>query len=290
MITIEESIPTKSENYRISEDIFFIQFNDVSFYIEDEEQENFFFCILKNLFSDINIERIFPLNGKDNVIEQSQLNVGNKKKVFIVDRDFDDIFNRLVAQPNLFYLDRYSIENHLLEEGAFIKYIISEKPKLKISDVKSSLKFEKKMKRIFSSLDKVINLHLVVQFICPQLPNVALSHERFFQFNAGSFIQRTAEISQYEQRIKTEITNIDRRLTVNGQVKNLKKNIINLKTYDLYLKHIPGKYLIRMIKQIVESEFGLVSRNADSFNYRIAEKCHFESLEDLKDRINNHLN
>ena len=41
MISIEESIPTKSDSYRIGEDVFFYQFNDVSFYVEDAEQENF---------------------------------------------------------------------------------------------------------------------------------------------------------------------------------------------------------------------------------------------------------
>ena len=115
MITLEESIPAKNQNYRLAEDIFYFQFNDVSFYIEDEDQENFFFCVLKNLFSDIKIEKIFPLNGKDNVIRESTNNLGNKKKVYIVDKDFDDILCRIKTNDNLFYLERYSIENHLIE-------------------------------------------------------------------------------------------------------------------------------------------------------------------------------
>ena len=32
MISIEESIPTKSDSYRIGEDVFFYQFNDVFHY------------------------------------------------------------------------------------------------------------------------------------------------------------------------------------------------------------------------------------------------------------------
>ncbi len=290
MITPEESIPNKSENYRSSEDIFFIQFNDVSFYIEDEDQENFFFCILKNLFPDIQIEKIFPLNGKDNVIEESQENLRDKKKVFIVDKDFDDIFNRLLNQPNLFYLDRYSIENHLLEEDAIIEYIKGENPKLKTGAVKSNLEFDKKLKKVFKSLKKIINLHLVVQFSCPHLSNVSLNHERFIQFKNGNFLYKTNEINQYEQRIETEIKKIDGRYTLKGQIKKVKEDVVNLKSFDLYLQHIPGKYTVKMMKQVVESEFNLPSRNIDSFNYRIAEKCSFESLEDLKDKIKIHIN
>lgn len=290
MITQEESIPSKSENYRNSEDVFYVQFNDVSFYIEDEEQENFFFCILKNLFPDIRIDKIFPLNGKDNVIDESKENIGNKKKVFIVDKDFDDIFNRLINQPNLFYLDRYSIENHLLEEDAVVQYIIGESPKLKRPAVKSLLKFEEKLNTVFNNLEKIVNLHLVVQYNCPHLPNVSLNHERFIQFNRGYFIHRTNQINQYEQRIETEIKQVDGRYTLNGQIRKIKKDFIHIKTFDLYLKHIPGKYVIRMIKQVVESEFSLASRNIDSFNYRIAEKCNFRSLNNLKTSINSYIN
>lgn len=91
MITLEESIPTKNDGYLIAEDVFFIQFNEISFFIEDTEQENFYYNILKKLFPSIQIEKIFPLNGKDNVIEDCKKNIGNKNKIYLVDKDFDDI-------------------------------------------------------------------------------------------------------------------------------------------------------------------------------------------------------
>ena len=113
MITIEESIPTKNDAYKLGLDIFYVQFNEIFFYIEDEDQENFYFCILKKLFPDVVFEKIFPLGGKNAVIEESEKYLIDKKKVFIVDKDYDDILNRLVRNPNLFYLDRYSIENYV---------------------------------------------------------------------------------------------------------------------------------------------------------------------------------
>lgn len=70
MITIEQSIPTKSDAFLKGIDIFYTQFNDVNFYIEDEDQENFYHSILKKLFPEIRLDKIFPLRGKDNVLEK----------------------------------------------------------------------------------------------------------------------------------------------------------------------------------------------------------------------------
>ena len=48
MVTLADSMPTKSDAFLKGIDIFYLQFNDVDFYIEDEEQENFYFEIFKN--------------------------------------------------------------------------------------------------------------------------------------------------------------------------------------------------------------------------------------------------
>lgn len=284
MISIEDSIPSKSDTYRIGEDVFFFQFNDVSFYVEDEEQENFFFCILKRLFPEIRIERIFPLGGKDNVIEEAEKNQGDKKKVFIVDKDFDDLLNKIVHYDNLFYLDRYSIENYLLEQDAFINYIISEKPKLKRANIENQLNIETCLTDIFNVLKELVYLHIIVQNKCSQIKNVSLNHERFVRFINNSFETRNDQINNYKQYITNELSKIDRRLTLMGQMRSIKK-IVLLKTNANCMIHVPGKYTIKMLKQMIESLFGLSSRNTESFSYHIAEKSEFISLQSLKEQV-----
>lgn len=281
MITIEESIPTRNTNYRLAEDIFYLQFNEISFFIEDEDQENFFFCILKNLFPDIQIDKIFPLNGKDNVINESNKNIGNKKKVFIVDKDFDDILNKINSNDNLFYLDRYSIENHLIEKDAIVEYIIGEKPKLKRADINNLFDLELNIQNINNKLSELIHLHLVVQKKCSRIKNISLNHERFFDFNNGDFCLKPVQLNRYKLDIQNELSNIDGRLKLTSQFKKVKK-IVNINNNQLSIKHVPGKYLIKMIKQVIESLFGLVSRNVESFCYRLSANCLFTSLNGLK--------
>lgn len=286
MISIEESIPSKNNNYRLAEDIFYFQFNDVFFYIEDEEQENFFFNILKKIFPDINIDKIFPLNGKENVIKEALNNIDSKNKVYIVDKDFDDILNKKTIHPNLFYLDRYSIENFLIEENAIIEYIISEKPKLKRAFINQSFDLNNFLTDVKDCLQDLVLLFLVIQDKCPQLQNVNHGHQKFLSFSNGTFIKREDVINDYIDQIQQELNIKDKRIKVSAQTKKMRKKCFF--NNDI-LVDTPGKYLIKMIKQIIESKFSLASRNIESFSYRLATYCSFDSLYNFQSEINDYL-
>jgi hypothetical protein len=99
--------PELTDSFLSGQDIFFGQFNEIEFYVEDTEQEHLYFNVLKKLFPDLKFEKIFPLNGKVNVVNESKLHVSNKKKVFIVDLDFDHILGTKLNYSNLFYLNKY---------------------------------------------------------------------------------------------------------------------------------------------------------------------------------------
>ena len=73
-------------------DVFYTDFNDVNFYVEDGEQENLYEVILRKLFSGLKIARIFPLGGKTAVFQRAPSghndNIRNFR-AYIIDRDFD---------------------------------------------------------------------------------------------------------------------------------------------------------------------------------------------------------
>lgn len=281
MLTIDESIPQKSDAYRVAEDIFYSQFNDISFFVEDIEQENFYFITLRKLFPNLKLEKIFPLNGKDNVLAQSAKNLHDKTKVFIVDLDFDEILNKKHNNANLFYLQKYSIENYLIEENSIVDYIISERPKLRKHQINADFNIEESISNIGNALRDIIYLHIVVQSKCPTLKNISLNHERFFIFNSGNFNLRKDQLEIYINNIERELEEVDKRVRLASQLKKAMR-LIKLDTHEDFLKYIPGKYLIRMLKQVIESSFSIASRNADSFCYRLSEKCEFNTLNHLK--------
>src|SRR4051812_46633890 len=109
-ITQEDSIPHKTDSYRLAESLFYRQFNDLDFYVEDSSQENLYWQLLRKLFGDIKITKIYPLGGKKNVIEFAKTHSSDLRSVCIVDKDFDALLGAMNNIGCLFYLKRYSIE------------------------------------------------------------------------------------------------------------------------------------------------------------------------------------
>ena len=139
MVTLEESIPQFSAGYKQARSTFYVQFNEVDFYIEDAWQEKSLPLHTVETFSKVRIENIHPLCGKENAIEHSKTPIPGRKSVYLLDKDFDDLHGKFEQQDNIFYLEKYSIENFLLEEQSVVMFVISEKPKLKLDDVRKEL-------------------------------------------------------------------------------------------------------------------------------------------------------
>lgn len=284
MVSLEESIPTKSDAFLKGIDIFYTQFNDVNFYIEDEDQENFYYEIFRKLFPKVKLNKIFPLRGKDNVIEKAGKNIGDKKKIFLVDKDFDDLLGKIKKQPNLFYLEKYSIENYLLNETSFKEYIVEEKPRTKARTISNNFKFKDCVENASTLFYDLTLLHLLVQSKGLNIKNTSTAPERYLQFGSTVSI-KAAELNDYKNEIQAELVKIDKRLKVDSQIKKLKTKFKFLCGLDLFA-HIPGKYLIKYFKCKVEHIFSLASRHIDSFIFRLAKTSNFDNLKFLKVSVN----
>ena len=131
MIRPEDNVPRKLDGYLFAQAVFYKQFNDASFYVEDAEQENLYVTIVRKVFPHLRIVRVFPLGGKDAVIKHAMLHRRDRSNVYLLDKDFDDLLRLKKATNNLFYLDRYSIENYLAEDDAIVSFVIAQDPSLK---------------------------------------------------------------------------------------------------------------------------------------------------------------
>jgi len=284
MVTLAESIPRKSDAFLKGIDIFYIQFNDVNFYIEDEDQENFYYEILKKLFPKVKLNKIFPLRGKDNVIEKASKHIGDKKKIFLVDKDFDDLLGKIKTQSNLFYLQQYSIENYLLNENSLKEYIIEEKPKTKLKTIARDFNFNSCIQSAADLFYDLTLLHLLVQSKGLKVKNTSTAPEKYLQFGSTISI-KAAGLEQYKMEIQLELEKVDKRLKVDSQLKKLKAKFKFNCGLDLF-SHIPGKYLIKFFKCKVEHLFNLASRDIDSFIFRLAKTSNFDNLGFLKATVN----
>lgn len=256
-----EGLPIRTDTFLRGEDILYTQFNEVNFYIEDTDQEHLYFHILKKIFHDIKLEKIFPLNGKTNVIDECRKNCGDKNKIFIVDKDFDDILNSKINDlPNLFYLNRYSIENHLVDKSSIYELIREKNPKLKDSDIEQKFDYNKMI------CDVECLRELSVIFLMIMKHNL---QENYFKINCNRDYNITSDFNYKSPDILNYIENIKNKLSANNinyidEYNNLEEHF---NSSEKYLKNIHGKSLLKMIKSYLETLKMINDYSLESFVY-----------------------
>lgn len=283
MITIESSIPRKSEKYLKAIDIFYTQFNDINFYFEDSGKENYYLKILQKLYPEKKITKVFGLSGKKSIIDECRKNVNSKNQIYVLDKDFDDILERKIDLANLFYLERYSIENFLLEEDAFIEFIIEQKPTLRKTAIERNFKIKNSLKDISLILKELTSYYILAQKNKLEIKSCKISPERFCK-SERRFVIDGDKVIAYKEQVKIALKNKDKRLTIKGQLKKLK--IQPRAILDFIITHCPGKYLLYFLKEKIQHVFGLISVNMDSFIFRLIKNSQLTSLNSLKESIN----
>ena len=121
------------DSYKLFED-----YNDVHLFVEDAGFENLYQTVCRN--NGLKIEKVFSLSGKLSVIDRA-LRCRDKKCVFLVDRDWDDLLGIKIRTKKIVILEKHSIENYLINYDGFSQYVIGEHPRKQIASVLSEAEF-----------------------------------------------------------------------------------------------------------------------------------------------------
>jgi hypothetical protein len=279
---MNSGFPELSDSFLSGQDILYSQFNDINFYVEDTDQEHFYYNILRKLFPDLSFEKIFPLNGKDNVVIESKLTTGDKAKVYIVDLDFDEILNKKENEENIFYLKRYSIENYLCHKTSIYEIIREKNPKLKDNEIDALFNFESLQKQWKTLLSELSSTFIIIQKFSLGKEYFGINCHRDFNCNLTPPTLRNQFLPDYLSEVETLLKSTDNRYKLNAQINKLKSNY---NTLEKAIKNIPGKYILTLLKHQLE-RLGLINQiNLESFTYKLSKDCYINDLLFLKDEI-----
>jgi hypothetical protein len=290
MVTLEESIPQNSDGYRYAQSAFYSQFNDVDFYVEDAWQENLYLCILGRLFPRLKIENIHPLGGKENAIQHARVNTSRRKSIYLLDKDFDDLLGKLQKQDNVFYLEKYCIENFFIEEQAILKFIIAEKPRLKPANVQRQIEFQTRWDDIVRQLANLFALFFIVQKHNIALKSTSQKPDSFCSAADSCSIDQR-RVSQYASSVRKMAAKQNMNLNLDYELQACSEQFELNKRTGFYGVNVSGEFMLHLFVNRIAKLFGL-DRVPDlqSFAYRLAEKCDFHSLRALRRRMNTYLN
>jgi hypothetical protein len=285
---LASDMPSRSPDGQAALDIFYLDFNDVNFYVEDSEQENLYEVILRKFFPAIRISRIFPLGGKEAVLQHAadiQNHTIAIKKIYLLDKDFDDLLNNIKIDERIVYLDRYCIENYFIEEDAVVEVVIETHPKVRRDAVRSQLKVSVILEECAKSLLPLFSMFLYVQRFNLGLKNCDSKPEEYCH-PKQLWVVRSELINQYLESIKLAA----RHLGIEPPLIDIAtdERLSDLRNASLHAI-VSGKFLLAMIFHYIKSKFSLGSISYDSFRFRLAKNCQLQEFEPAAARIRNSL-
>jgi hypothetical protein len=283
----QESIPKKSTGYLFAESVFYEQFNKVEFFFEDEKKEELYYVIVKKLFPIVEFNRIFTLNGKNSVIEKAEKSLKKKNRVFIVDKDFDDILGLTRSDlPNLFYLEKYSIENYYFEENAILQLIISQIPSIRRYELRYNHRLI--IKKIVNNLKPIVCcFYIAHKNRIPNLKSVSLPLEMFTCNNDGTKLDKT-KMKVYRSQIASGLKSIG---ISNAYLKELRlaKSELKFDEQDVF-NNLPGKHCIMLLIKILKKKYSKIGNlQFDRVCYALAVNCIFNELSTTQKNIYKYL-
>lgn len=252
-------------------------------YFEDKDSEPLYETIIEKLGFSLSEIRVICLQGKKSLLAQREASArlsGKDNTFYVLDKDFDDLLNCKVLHHNVHYLDRYSIENYFLENNALQEVASEEKPKSK-SVIVERLNLNNYVSEQLSKLIKLAGLYVLAQEFSLSIAN------------ASEAIQIRALDSQpwtlCEHKIEAYSEEIAALLIMNGVVtteEELSELLFSRLALIDGVADVPGKQLIDLVRFYIFHKIDIRHISRESFCFRLAKKCNFDSLNPLRLALN----
>ncbi|CAM7172663.1 TPA: DUF4435 domain-containing protein [Klebsiella michiganensis] len=265
--------------------IFFEDYNDIDIYTEDTANgyKKLYSKLLSRYFKDdYRIENVFPLGGRDAVIEacKRDKNKRSRPRVYIVDGDLYLLRNCNPDLPGLFILREYCIENTLICENASIDFLVDEEPSKEYEDIKVELEFQEWINHNETVLIDLFICYAISMEMTPELPTVSLKVNDYLNDDTG-FVDASKVYSKLSLRRAEIISRVGKDVYEN-RLNEISQFISNSEKRHPF---ISGKDYLLPLLQMRMRKVIKYTASAMSFRHRLSKNCRLEIFHGLKEKV-----
>lgn len=267
---------------------FLKQYNDINFFVEDEDKEYQYEEIFQRMFGkEFEVKHIFSTGGKPFLIERFK-EFGkedpddlNKINVYLADGDFDVFLHaeEMIKSENFIYLKAYNIENYYIDKVATINFMrgILHKRKKEVEDI---IDFNSWLKDIVEYAKEIFWCYCYIQKKYPEIVNVSRGPAFFIDEKTG--FERAGAFERFISELNTKHgLDIEKDEDVINEIKENYKNIYG----DSYFELICGKFLLWSLHAYLKSKASKKNIDYKAFEWDMI--CNFDinKLSYVKDKI-----
>jgi hypothetical protein len=277
------TIPEYSAEALAVRSVFFRSINDVDIFVEDADQENLYYALLRRAFPSLRIDQIFPLGGKAAVLAHASnpANAGAlHRAVHILDLDYDDVLGWMIVGQSIYYWPMYSVENLILDPDAIEGIAVALRPKVQRS-------------RLCRELDVRVFLETVIEAVLPLFRAFAVAQRlaldcRTTGQSPEAFCSDASNLSVVDPaKVEAAISAIAAEAIAKGSVPSVAHFMSACRTVfpmrgNVGRRRVAGKFVLRLVNHRLRRVTKNVNVPMDTLVYLLAERCSLRPLDGLK--------
>ena len=263
--------------------LFFVDYSDITFFVEDKDKEFEYEAIFSRLFHETYRIAIIAAGGKIGVLDAykefglADKNDEQKKNFYLVDGDFDRYIHQqeMVINPQVIYLKYYNIEDYFLDEKAVLGFAKGKLHKLE-AEVKNKVNYSSWFDKIIKQASKLFFLYCAVQNKLPGEINVGRNEYLFIDSKSG-FEKEGAYEEYYDYIAKLEPG-------ISDEIEEVKSKYYNYFGNDNYLGIVCGKFLLISLYSYLRGVCK-VKFSKDELRWALVSTFNTDSLIYIKDIV-----
>ncbi|KAA0573509.1 DUF4435 domain-containing protein [Azospirillum sp. B21] len=263
------------------------RYNEITIFVEDATYKNMYQIYFERMLKGrINVRSIFPLNGREKVIEAAKS--GRYKRYdpcfFLIDGDLD-ILRGIDCPPHegLIRLSVYCSENLLFCEQAAIELAFESSPDMSKSEISKKINFKTWRKEIIRKLKPLFISYAAAQHFKVTVQTVSLNAHVFLEGSGSERVLSERKISEKIRQVEAEIL----KKTTLPELNRFKKSIDGkISTNNLgSTNYFSGKtYLMPLLYNHLRGKTDFSDKEA-AMKLRLARYASFEIDGNLTRRV-----
>ncbi|GAA0892873.1 hypothetical protein GCM10009122_25520 [Fulvivirga kasyanovii] len=270
--------------------VFFRYKNTVDVFVEDNYDDEFYKVIVNRVFEKTGhkINKLISLGGKRNVIDACKADQQKReiKRVYIVDGDLDLINDTNENGINyLFVLNKYCIENYLIQEGPLIE-IIHDNILIEKEKISKILSFENWIKGISDDLVELFIHYALCKRYVPTQPTISLGIGNLCYQKSKITVLDSTQCHNRIKALKSKLLEVISEEDYNEMVYDLRQNWPP--SVENVLKIVSAKDYLLPLTEFRLQKFKNVKKftlSRDSLRIRLAKLIDISELEQIKSII-----
>lgn len=270
--------------------VFFRYKNTVDVFVEDSYDEEFYKVLVNRIFEKTGhkVNKLIALGGKDNVIEACKNDQKKRevKRVYIVDGDLELINDSNESEIDyLFVLNKYCIENYLIQEEPLVE-IIHDNILIDKEKIAKTLSFQNWLKGISDDLVELFIHYSLCKRHVPTYPTISLGVGNLCCQKNKITVLDSAQCHKRIEELKTELLKVISEEDYNDMVYDLRQkwpptveNVLTIVSAKDYLLPLT-EFRLQKFKSI--KKFTL---RRDSLRIRLAKLIDVKELEQIRAKI-----